>query len=359
MARLSVGLFLCLLGCAAAGDESTTQAPSGRSIDARDPEPPSGNGTTEEVSSKALPDWPFSSRHEQVGWARKLGTDLKSSWFVRTRIGCWASAMASLGVRLDECGLWEQAMYGNSPLPVGAGPYYQINDYNVTSDGWRANSPFILPEKPEKWERFEANDEEGVWIPAAEPDVVCIGPDGWTRSVERDAPFDKCFVLVSTGRGRLYVVQMAPAGLMQVVPQSFDDEVERQVRAEWCFRDRDAFASRLDSLGKELAEAPTDADALNRWNAATVKLGFWVASPSEDEHAAANEPGGPSYVSEARAAGLRIGPTAGLAFGRDGVWSAAPPEVLLGSVLLVAPGNGRLLTFELGGEGRVIVAPLD
>ena len=341
------------------------------------------------VAAEAVPPRCLADGASRAAWARRLGRRLAGTWFEWTTIEAWGDAMREVGVAYwDQGPIISYGFYGAS-----IGHDYEIDDGDdVSPEGWRARAPrFEYEAGLDASGNYPTKDYEGVQLPAWQPSIVTFGPDGWSQGLPEQESLLSKVLAVSPGNGRLVVVQMQPGGTVKVLPFTFDARATTVPGNHFPYPDRRAFIARLREVGRSLAETSADAFTLAALDRYTSELGFRIHGPPRliDETfkgrpvpAIAFPHGWEVLPADVGSDGWRVRNTqvdlsrfprewrlasidpAGFLLRHDRPsvtvltrtrWTTTMPDAdeLTDAVLLVVPGNGRLVEIQMGSQGLV------
>jgi hypothetical protein len=332
---------------------------------------------------------PYADERAKAAWARELGNSLgRASWNWLT-ISRWCKALASAGLKY-----WDRPLPFSDPssgILVGNG--YSIAYDDATREGWRLRAP---PHDVSNmaWQGrrnllTDLYDEQGVFLSAHEPDVVCVRPNGWSRSLPSSEQLPGTILAVAIGNGRLVIVSISPSWKTTIYPFAFESQLAEAPRDRFPYVDRDAFAAKLRLIGRSLAESAEDltAQAFDRY---TTELGFELQPRPATSHdpikgitlpAATLGKGWELAEGDMTPEGWRIrnrhihsdegwdpidaggvliaGHAPSVTVLMPDRWSSElpPAEDLSGCTLLIVPGNGYLVCIEMGDQGLVTLYP--
>lgn len=188
--------------------------------------------------------------------------------------------------------------------------------------------------------------------------------------------FTRRIAVVAPGNGRIVMIPFGKDGLVRILPWAFEDQLASGAPGGWPFHDRSDFAARLRSLGQALLDG-SDADCNRAFSEFANSLGFrWLAGEPASPDSLHLGHGFTLDAGDVDSAGWLVRGPIGVDAHREIIrmpanrprcvclvadgWTESPVEEQLpGSVLLVSPGNGRLVSIEMKPHGRVLVLPQD
>ncbi|HEX5009927.1 MAG TPA: hypothetical protein VFY71_05960 [Planctomycetota bacterium] len=337
--------------------------------------PQSESAPGEESSALAGPDaqqahapidWPFVDREAFAAHLRELAQQPHGEYtgWLRT----WMSCSRSLGFDLQApFDLW-------SDRPGPTAGYETVVSPNYGHDGWTIG----------RWEVWDHDARFDLTLNDRIARVAFVSVDGAANVVPPARSLADTIVVAAPGNGRLVLIDMRPAGLVDVLPYAFDGEhdVEQALwtPGAWVFRDENAFVQRLKSLNSDMLATATNEAMLQVWADSMKQLGIAVhgvrptepassvqlghgfsisAEDASDEGWMLRRPGSESKTASPDAAALWIQAHVPLVvfLGEDGLSTSVPKAGVDGTVLLVSTADGRLVAVELSPQGLVSVLP--